>query len=134
MKQDDEKSIFGDVIYTYTRKNAIEDGFQMLLTGDHAQLAKEAGWKYPVYLTSGVWDLVEKAVASTDHCNDMAGVLWDILFIARFGKDISKDTRAFTVIITGCGQKDNHLLYLQVGPTDINDPEPVITIMLEEDR
>lgn len=134
MKPDDEKSIFGDVIYTYTRKNAIEDGFQVLLTGDHAQLAKEAGWKYPVYLTRGVWDLVEKAVASENHCNDMVGVLWDILFMARFGRDISNDTRAFTVIITGCGHKHDHLFYLQVGPTDIDDPLPAITIMLEDDR
>jgi hypothetical protein len=134
MKSDKEKSIFGDVIYTYTRKNAIEDGFQMLLTEDYAQLAKEAGWKYPVYLTQGVWDLVEKAVASENHCNDMAGVLWDILFMARFGRDISKDTRAFTVIITGCSQTHDHLFYLQVGPTDIDDPLPAITIMLEDDR
>lgn len=134
MKPNEGNSIFGEVIYAYTRKQAIEDGFQVLLTEEHAQLAKEAGWKYPVYLTRGVWNLVETAVDSERHCNDLAGVLWDILYMARFGKNISKDTRAFKVIITGCGKKRLYLLYLQIGPTDIDDPQPAITIMLEEDR
>ncbi|MFZ2632713.1 MAG: DUF6573 family protein [Desulfosalsimonadaceae bacterium] len=126
--------IFGEVIYAYTRKQAIEDGYQVLLTGEYAKLALRAGWKYPVYLTSGIWDLVEKAVASENHCNDLTGVLWDILSMARFGLDIAQDSQIFTVIITGCGRKRQHQFYLQIGPTDMDDPTPAITIMLPEDR
>jgi hypothetical protein len=132
--QNATKEIFGEVIYAYTRKQAIADGYQVLLTDDHAKLARQAGWKYPVYLTRGVWDLIEQAVEAKKHCNDLSGVLWDVLFMARFGSNISEDTRAFTVIITGCGRKQNHLLYIQVGPTDIDDPTPAITIMLPYDR
>jgi hypothetical protein len=137
MNPDAEKTnreIFGEVIYAYTRKQAIEDGYQILLTGEHAELARDAGWKYPVYLTRGVWDLIEQAVTSKTHCHDLTGVLWNILLMARFGKDIAEDTRTFTVIITGCGRNRKQQLYLQVGPTDMDDPAPAITIMLQEDR
>jgi hypothetical protein len=133
-KQKADHEVFGNVIYAYTRKQAIEDGYQVLLIDDHAKLARQAGWKYPVYLTRGVWDLIKQAVESKKHCNDMSGVLWDVLFMARFGQDITEDTRAFNVIITGCGRKLKYLLYIQVGPTDIDDPTPAITIMMPEDR
>jgi len=125
--------VFGEPIYAYTRKQAVEDGQQVKLTGDYAALAREAGWKHPVYLTSGVCDLIDAAMASTKHCNDFTGVLWDILYMARFGKEVSADTRAFRVIITGTGKR-GHLLYARVGPTDIDDPTPAMTIMLPEER
>jgi len=124
---------WGEVIFTYTRQQAIEDGCQMLLTDEHAEIARQAGWKYPVYLTAGVTSLIEQAVASERHCNDYNGVLWDILWMSRFGKDIAPDTRIFDVIITGAGRKRTHQLYMQVGATDFNDPTPALTIMLPED-
>ena len=136
MNQNSAKSheVFGEVIYAYTRKQAIIDGYQVLLADDHAELAREVGWKYPVYLTSGVWDLVEQAVASIKDGNDLAGVLWDILMMARFGKEITEDTRKFQVMISKFGRKHRHLFYVQVGPTDIDDPAPAITVMMPEDR
>ncbi|MEJ2718958.1 MAG: hypothetical protein P8182_17815 [Deltaproteobacteria bacterium] len=124
---------FGEPIYAYTRKQAVEDGQQVKLTGDYAALAREAGWNHPVYLTSGVCDLIDAAMASKEHSNDFIGVLWDILYMARFGKEVSADTRAFKVIITGT-RKREHLLYARVGPTDIDDPAPAMTIMLPEER
>jgi hypothetical protein len=137
MNSDTQKTnsdVFGEVIYTYTRKQAIEDGYQVLLTGKHAELAREAGWKYPVYLTRSVWDLMEQSVASKQD-GDMTGVLWNILVMARFGDDIANDTRAFKMMISGCYDKKRlREIYLQVGPTDIDDPSPAITIMLEQDR
>ncbi|MFZ2633437.1 MAG: DUF6573 family protein [Desulfosalsimonadaceae bacterium] len=126
--------LFGEVIYAYTRKQAIEDGQQVLLTGNHAVLARRAGWKYPIYLTSGVWDIVEQSVDAEEYHNDLTGVLWDIFSMARHGLDISQDTRIFTVTINGCGRKKQYQFYLQVGPTDIDDPAPAMTIMLPEDR
>jgi type I site-specific restriction endonuclease len=39
----DEDPVFGDVIYSYTRKQAIEDGVLVDIT----EMAKEAGIKYP---------------------------------------------------------------------------------------
>jgi len=126
--------LFGEVIYAYTRKQAIEDGHQVLLSDDYASLARDFGWKYPVYLTRGVWDLAEQASASNKVCNDLTGVLWDILMMARFGQDIAEDTREFYVNINTNGCNRRHQFYLQVGPTDIDDPAPAITIMMPEDR
>ncbi len=40
-----------DSIYSYTREQAIEDGEQV----DAGSMAKEAGFKFPVYLTRAVW-------------------------------------------------------------------------------
>jgi hypothetical protein len=121
---------FGEAIYTYTRKDAIEEGIQVLLEGKQAQLAKEAGWKYPVYVTSGVIELIEAAASKPEQTqSSFDGVLWDVLWMARFGQDLSENTRKFQVII---GRK-KETLFMQIGPTDIDKPEPAITIMLQED-
>jgi hypothetical protein len=53
--------------------------------------------------------------------------------MARFGRDLSEDTRVFTVIITGCGRRRKHQFYMQVGPTDIDNPAPALTIMTSQD-
>ncbi|MCP4286877.1 MAG: hypothetical protein GY792_20935, partial [Gammaproteobacteria bacterium] len=45
------ESIFGEVISTYTRAQAIEDGVLV----DAGPTAKEIGFRFPVALTSAVW-------------------------------------------------------------------------------
>ena len=44
--------LFGPPIYTYTRKQAIADGFQI----DVTTTAQEAGIKFPIFITRAVWD------------------------------------------------------------------------------
>jgi len=127
------QEIFGKAIYTYTRKQAIADGYQIKLEGTHAEIARQAGWKYPVYLTSGVWALIEEAVENGR--DDIDTVLWDIVWMARFGQDLSEDTRVFKVVtLLGTGRDQEHTLYIQVGATDFDDPEPSITIMLPSEQ
>jgi len=109
--------IFGEVIYAYTRKQAIEDGEQVLLTGEHAELARDAGWKYPVYLTRGVWDLIEQTVTSKTHCHILTGVLWNILLMARFGKDIAEDTRLRSLSQDAAGIVNSSLISRSVPQT-----------------
>ena len=41
-----------EVIYAYTRKDALADGVQI----DVSEVAREAGLKFPVYLTRAVWE------------------------------------------------------------------------------
>ena len=41
-----------EVIYAYTRKDALADGVQI----DVSEVAREAGPKFPVYLTRAVWE------------------------------------------------------------------------------
>lgn len=45
------KSLFGKIIYAYTRAQALEDGFLV----DVSETAKEAGFKVPVVVTCAVW-------------------------------------------------------------------------------
>lgn len=134
-KSDQNQDVFGEVIYTYTRKQAIEDGCQVLLENNQADLAKEAGLKVPVYLTSGVHDLIKLAVSNEKHCNDFAGVLWDILYMGVHGTGtmLNESLKQFQVIITS-GRKKYHTLFIEIGPMDFDNPAPVATIMLPSER
>jgi len=124
-----------DVIYSYTRKQAVDDGFQIKLDGKLESLVKEAGFKYPVFITSSLWNVIERAVANKRHLNDLDGVLWDIFSVLKWAikRNGTRDTIWFTVKITGAGRKQNFQLVAQIGATDIDDPRPAFTIMLPED-
>ena len=68
------------VIFTYTRAQAFADGF---LIDVSSKLAREAGFRYPVALTAGVWAecvAVPEGVTGQDE----TGRLWDILTMLRF--------------------------------------------------
>jgi len=47
------ESVFGEPIYTYTRREAVIDGFQVSVP---AETSVEAGFKFPVYLNRTVWE------------------------------------------------------------------------------
>ena len=117
-----------EVISAYSRKEALTDGILI----DVSQIAKEAGFKYPVAVTTGVESLISQAVANTKYCNDYNGVLWDILWICSMNARKSNNREfMFQVIITGLGRKKYHTFKAVCGPGD--DLEPVITIMLENE-
>jgi hypothetical protein len=126
--------LFGDVIVAYTRAQAIEDGQQTLLTGELADTAREAGYRYPVYLTSTVFDVLERAEKNKKWCNDWKGLIWDLCWMsARTGRMIDEQTRQFVVTIKGAGRRSNYTFYAQCGPTDIDNAAPCITIMTREE-
>jgi hypothetical protein len=52
MNTHNENSPFGNVIYAYTRKQAIADGFQVEVT----KTAQEAGIRFPVFITRTAFD------------------------------------------------------------------------------
>jgi len=76
MNQDN--NVFGEVIHSYTRKQAIEDGVLV----DVTKLAKEVGWVTPVALTRAVWDRYVKIPDGVTG-QDETGRLWDLLWICR---------------------------------------------------
>lgn len=128
---------FGDVIYSYTRAQAIEDGVLI----DATEMAVDAGFKYPVALTAATW---ADCVAWSDADNewqayqDQSGRLWDVLFMAsyavRTANNANQQLRFDLQRIPRDGRttKSQRLtLKLVLGPGD--DGEPVITIMLPEE-
>ena len=132
-KESSAESFFGDVISTYTRAQAIEDGVLI----DAGAMAKEAGFKWPVVLTTAAW---ADCVAWTDEDSqkqvhqDQSGRLWDVLYMAAHGIRVSKGSgdrfqfQFYRVPRDGQSMEaELTTLKLVVGPGDSG--EPVITIM-----
>ena len=67
------ESLFGEAIYAYTRKQAVADGVQVEIS----QTAREAGIRFPVFLTRAVYDAYV-TVPEGVTCQDEAGRLWDL--------------------------------------------------------
>ena len=128
------ESFFGDIISTYTRAQAIEDGVLI----DISSTAKEAGFEWPVAMTAGAWaDCV--AWSDTDSqaqvYQDQSGRLWDVIFMAFQAISLSRETGDRLLFRLYRVPRDGHstdaeltTLKLVVGPGDSG--EPVITILL----
>ena len=127
------ESFFGEVISTYTRAQALEDGVLV----DAGSMAREAGFKWPVALTSAVW---ADCVAWTDDdqqqaYQDQSGRLWDLLFMASHAIRTRKDSgdrllfQFYRVPRDGQSMEaELTTLKLMIGPGD--NSEPVITVLL----
>ena len=126
------ESPFGDVVFSYTRAQAIADGVQVEVT----KTAREAGITFPVFLTRTAFDAyvtVPPGVTGQDE----AGRLWDVLWMLRFailrsrpGCDripvalyVRNDDRAAKLV----------KLVATCGPLDIDDPQPAITVMMPDE-
>lgn len=114
------------LIHSYTRAQAISDGVLM----DISQLASEAGFRYPVAVTSTVWAACV-AVHPEDVGQDEPGRLWDILNVLRDRIHSSGDAQTiyFAVLVAHGGKRPRPVeLKAHCGPGD--NFEPVITIMV----
>lgn len=117
-----------NVIYRYTRQDAIEDGVLI----DISETAREAGIRFPVAITSSAWF---STIAVPDELvgeQDESGRLWDILTMFRLAalKSGTKQWLGFQVLIKKQAGVAPELVTLKAncGPGD--DMEPVVTIML----
>ncbi|MEZ5542947.1 MAG: DUF6573 family protein [Pseudomonadota bacterium] len=131
------ESFFGEVISTYARAQAIEDGVLI----DTGSMAQEAGFKWPVAVTSAAWaDCIAWTEDDSDKqvYQDQSGRLWDVLFMAshaiRQGSG-SGDRLLFKLYrVRRDGYSKEAILAtlkLIVGPGD--QGEPVITILLPDE-
>jgi hypothetical protein len=123
---------FGDVVYGYTRAQAVADGVQV----EVSKVGAEAGIKFPLFLTRTVFDAYV-AVPRDVSGQDEAGRLWDIVWMTRFailrakpGVDripvalyVRNDNRAAKLV----------KLIATCGPLDIDDPQPAITVMMPDE-
>ena len=139
------EEIFGPVIFSYTRKQAIEDGVLV----DVSETAKEAGIKLPTALTQAVYEEYVVVPHEQEGQQDESGRLWDILWMfscaVRAGRVNGSEGR-FDLIVAKPdkgdwqanekvfeGDRERRLVTLKVvcGPND--DASPCITIMRPEE-
>lgn len=125
------EDLFGPAIHTYTRRQGIEDGVLI----DVSEMAKEAGFRFPVAMTLAAWaDAVEwgEADAKRQTHQDENARLWDVLFMSslaarRGGQEVR--FQLYRVPRGGRGVVPRlTTLKAIIGPGD--DGEPTITIML----
>lgn len=125
-KAAEKDSIFGDLIFSYSRADAIDDGVLIDVTA----VAREAGFIYEVAMTSAAWhDTVR--VPPNCPCQDETGRLWDVLNLLRFSirRDRDQSEIRFVVSVLGEDQRHHDIELKSIcGPGD--EGEPVITIML----
>ena len=125
-------SPFGDVIYSYTRKQAVADGVQVEVT----KTAQEAGIKFPMFLTHAVFDSFV-AVPEGVTGQDEAGRLWDVVWMTRFAilRSHGHTDRLPVALYVRNDNRAPRLVKLVAtcGPLDIDDPQPAITVMLPDE-
>jgi hypothetical protein len=132
MNTNQNESPFGEVIYAYTRKQAIADGVQV----DVTTTAQEAGIKFPVFITRGVFEsyvAVPEGVTSQDE----AGRLWDIVWMLRFAIQRSHghtDRLPVALYVRNDNRAAKLVKLIAVcSALDMDDPQPAITIMLPDE-
>lgn len=124
-------SLFGDVISLYTREQGIADGVLV----DVSEVAREAGFKWPVALTQALWADIVGIPPEFAH-EDTAGRLWDVLWMAYIAVQRSRGQRSHIeyelVLHTGDnGRAGRYRVKMVAGPGD--DGEPVLTLMRPEE-
>ena len=132
MNTNQNESPFGEVIYAYTRAQAIADGVQM----EVSTVAAEAGIKFPVFLTRSVFDAFVTVPPNVSG-QDEAGRLWDIVWMLRFAIDKAAQGRnrlPFALYVRNDNRAPRLIkLIATCGPLDMNDPQPAITVMLPDE-
>ena len=134
-----------EVIDTYSTRQAVEDGF-LVLVGQ--KISKEAGIKYPVYLTRAVWDKYVELPEGFENVQDLDGRLWDVLYMFMFvARSCDSSTLMYKLNVVLAdkgdwepneeldpdldGNRNMRLVTLKsiIQAQDFDDPSPAIFIM-----
>jgi hypothetical protein len=133
------------IIASYTRAEAVADGVQVPISQG---IAKEAGIIFPVFLTRTVYD---KYVPAPEKMEDQSeeGRLWDILHMFSLeargckGNELKfqfwsllpdkGDWNKYEKVCDGNRLVREVTLRAVIGPLDLDDPSPAITIMFPDE-
>ena len=126
--------IFGELIYSYTRAQAIADGVLV----DVTKMAREAGFTCNTVVTQSLWAAINE-ISSNFNFESVEGRLWDVLWMARMAAG-AKDNRGKSRIECQLVMHTRNLepfhdqlveLMLDVAPGD--QGEIVVTIGYQDD-
>jgi uncharacterized protein DUF6573 len=142
------EEVFGEVLSSYSRAQAIEDGVLVSLNDPSftfrpgLNICAEAGIKFPVAITIAAFaKTVSELDAPLPPCQDISGRLWDVLSMFKWaakrgGSEIRFPLTVINWVCVG-GKRINRtkretvILKALCGPGD--NGEPVITILLPEE-
>lgn len=123
-----------DVIHTYTRDDAIQDGVLV----DVSQSAREAGFRIPVAMTARAWSECVAWPETESLCQDESGRLWDVVFMAAAAARTAArrgegNRTSFDLVVVPRGGRSPvpTRLVLHVGPGDAG--EAVATLMFPDE-
>lgn len=128
-----------EIIHAHTRADMIADGDLVdMQQGDMQEVLRQHIGTMPCAMTRGLWEIVEKAVTNPRQCNDIKGVVHDILWMSGARRvalkvlgEIDAGTRAlaslplhfrFRVIITGAARQRNWDLVMSLTFDDEGHP------------
>ena len=120
-----------DVIFQYTRKQAIEDGVLV----DVTKRARECGFKCPVAVTAQLWaDVIAVDEKAKSAGQSETGRLWDllwVLYVRIVAAPVSPELLFYTILVhDGVRQRQTQVKAV-CGPGDAG--EPVVTIMMPDE-
>lgn len=127
-----------DIIFKYTRKQAIEDGVLV----DVSEMAKEAGFTYPAAVTRRVWDeVVTPPDGSRELGQSEVSRLWDVLWMlycaiqCKFPQETYADgsTELRYSLYVLDADESHRLVTLKSLCHGGDNGEPVITIMFPDE-
>jgi len=71
-------------VFTYTAEQGVNDGILYNISENHPKEVKEAGFKILLLCTERVFlDLISITPMADKMCNDTAGRVWDVCYMAR---------------------------------------------------
>ena len=131
------------IVSTYSTKQAVDDGF---LVKVESEASREAGIKFPVYLTRAAWDKYVEVPKGMELYQNLSGRLWDLLYMFAFvarKTDGANLTFVFYCAIPDNGNWEEHevledknnrqlrrvTLKAVIQAQDFDDPSPAIFIM-----
>jgi len=146
----EQNDFFGEVIYSYTRAQAIDDGVLVDLSDPSftfrrgLNILKEAGIKFPLAMTQTAFArTVQELGEPLPPAQDLSGRLWDVLTMLKFAikNGGNENTLSFSVCVwnwvyaagkrTERTKQETVQLKAVCGPGD--NAEPVITVMLPDE-
>jgi hypothetical protein len=132
-----------EIVSTYSTKEAVDDGY---LVKVDSKASKEAGIKFPVYLTRAVWDKYVEVPKGMEQLQNVSGRLWDVLYMFAFhARNVSSNFLQYDFIsylhdegnwepnekLETPENRLNRLVTLKavIQAQDFDDPSPAIFIM-----
>jgi len=121
--------LFGEVIHSYTRAQAIEDGVLIDLSAIAPDVCRQH-YKYPIACTAPVWSIIDEAVNNPRFDCDHKGIIHDMLFMSIHYKTfvLSEQEVIFECMMPLYEHQKVYQFKMNCGPND--DLTPCLTIML----